>query len=614
MRLQGKQGNWWLIPPRIPTKVDKMMICPAIDALMALPNYEDVSRDIRDRLHQQFKRRGEDEMFATRMLAENVLSDNKLRRVYRSLRSSEELHSRPPTPDNASNEDLFVQNVKDKNLHGFLAVLLYANCSRLGAQAFEANSVFGNVPKISLPVSKEDLSDVFGGRSSDIGLFFRYQKYFCTIIIGFPEDIVLKKGDNWRMPWLSQQRLGKGSYGSVYEVQVAEYHFTENSGLEGTYASAQVIARKDFKFDKKESFDREVQVMKEIRRSADGHKNVLTSFGTLIIEGDKPKFSLFMPKAETDLQKFMAQDNADALPLTLRERRSLISSAMGLADGLDFLHKRITGNGGCQRVCYHMDLKPANVLIFPGHTPSDPQIWKISDFGMSKVKDTPHGITPQEDTLTDFRKHFIRRPGAGTAMASKTVIARDVGTFLPSEAQGNGRTMNEKSDVWSLGCIISLLFTYMEFRATGLEKYIDLRVKYSNLPQDVFYGKEVMTRSYPVNKGVVKQHNILVDAAAKRGSIQKDAVRSMLGFLKDRVFLEEQDKRCGAREVYEKLQQTRREYDACAASEGSEERTKLLSLQDPKSQETWRRYDCFWVDCFSGRCSVAAGQDQIHAT
>jgi len=539
--------------------------------------YEKVSREIRRTLWEQFKRRDEDAEFATRKLAENVLSVTELKRVYQSLRSSEELPMQSSSSADYHNEGSFVQNIKEKNLHDFLAVLLYAHCTESAAQSFKAKLVFGDEPNVSLPVSKPDLTRCFGEKSEDIDEFLRWQKYFCTIVIGFPEDIILHAGGPWRKPWLSETHLGSGSYGSVFAVEIAEYHFTEDKTLEGTRTGVKVVARKDFALENQSSFEKEVEVMKEIRDNPKRHDNILKSFGTLTIEGNKPEFSLFMPKAETDLAKYFSESRRGGVPLSMEERQCLMNSAIGLAEGLDFLHTEITANGMHRRVCFHLDLKPGNVLIFRGDRHD---IWKISDFGMSKVKDMRRSTPTQDDILTDFSKIFKRRSDVNTAEASKTVIARGPGTFLPSEARGTGKTMNEKSDVWGLGCILSLAFTYMEFQTQGLDKYADLRKQQSNLSGDSFYGKSLMGRSFPINTGVVEQHRALVKAAAERGSAEKKAVQSMLDFLKDKVFVERQDKRCAASEVSKKLQETLQRYDAIIAfkAEATEKRPRIFNL------------------------------------
>ncbi|KAJ4122804.1 hypothetical protein NW768_010249 [Fusarium equiseti] len=539
---------------------------------MASTNYENVSREIRRNLTRQFKGDINGNMFATRKLAKDVLSDDELRRVYKSLRSSEQSSSSA----GSNSENSFVQNINNKTLHDFLAVLLYAHCAKSAALSFEANLVFSDVPQISLPVSKNYLSGVFGEGSEDIRDFLQHQKYFCTIVIGFPEDIILQ-GLSRSKPWLSERPLGSGSFGNVFAVDIAEHHFTENGKLEDTCGQAKVVARKDFAMQTQTSFQTEVKVMKEIRDSTRKHDNVLNSFGTLIIEGDKPEFSLFMPKAEKDLAEYFKETKNGGGPFSMKERLCLISSAIGLADGLDFLHTGITAKGMKRRVCFHMDLKPGNVLIFheKGH-----DIWKISDFGMSKVKDIPRSTPTQEDILTDFAKLFIPRSKEGTAEASKTAMQRGPHTFSPSEGEGSGKTMNEKSDVWALGCILSLAFTYMEFQVKGLERYSELRRQHSNLATDPFYGKSTIRQSFPINKGVVEQHRSLVKAAAKRGSDEKKAVQSMLDLLKDKVFVENQKRRCQASEVRQKLAETLEKYEAVTASKpgGTEERSRLFNL------------------------------------
>ncbi|KAJ0383223.1 hypothetical protein COL922a_010915 [Colletotrichum nupharicola] len=299
--------------------------------------------------------------------------------------------------------------------------------------------------------------------------FYDHQAYFPTIFIQQSEDIKILEVDIFRPPWEEGESLGCGAFGKVYKVKISRDHIS-SKGLDDSEDEFRVVARKDFELRQnvRENFELEVKAMKKILHCNARHDNILMSLGTLKIESKPPKFSLFMPLADKDL-KTLLEDN-QYVPQDGNARQEMILSAWGLADGLSFLHEGLkAADGEGTLVCYHMDLKPSNILVFG-------KMWKLSDFGMSKVK-----LTHQEEER-DLRKLF-------SGPASKTGNARGEGTYVPNEAQMEGKTMNQKSDVWSLGCILSVLFTYMEHGPEGLDTYGQLREDHSKLHSDVFYRK-----------------------------------------------------------------------------------------------------------------------------
>ncbi|KAF4446812.1 serine/threonine protein kinase [Fusarium austroafricanum] len=526
---------------------------------MASPNYSDLCREIRLKLTKGFERGKSKEQFATRAMVKGVMSRDRLQRVYESLRAEDAI---PQTDNSQPGVQEFVKLVEDKKLHDFLAVLMCAKCSLNAAKAFVKKVVLGAETQVQeapretpylLPATEEYLNNLFGD-PNDANDFFNEQRPFCAIVVGGPDVVTICNEDQRMLPWLSEKYIRSGSFGAVSKVEVAEGHLTKDRDFNQTNAHPEVIARKDFIYaDTAEaSFQKEWGAIKDIFNSRRTHGNIVKSFGTIVIEGKPSTFSLLMPLASMDLEEYM-QQYPEAMGNDRVARRRLIKAVMGLTDGLDFLHSGLkTEDGGESLICYHMDLKPRNILVFnvgPGMS------WKLSDFGLSRVK------PKVKQGISDLSRLFKKRGSDQHSKATATASRRGEGTYQPKEAQDNGKSMNEKSDIWSLGCIISLLFTFMEEGFRGIQPFSDLRWKYSNTIFDVFYQRNKANLTFTINKGVTKQHAKLIEAAKKRIAAEGEALSFILEWLEREVLVIDQNRRCVAAKVFERLKRTFEKYN-----------------------------------------------------
>ncbi|KAF4444200.1 serine threonine kinase [Fusarium acutatum] len=515
---------------------------------MESPSYLEICRDIRSQFTKKFKKAETKDRFATRRMVRKILSQSMLERLHEVLCDDANLSETAPS---AVDANPFVRGIERKMLHDFLAVLLYAKCSIKAARIFTKELVFGSMaqeqPGYSetpylLPATENYLKNLFD--HFDAQDFFTEQRPFCTIVLGGAGVVTIDQDDKRSLPWLDEKHIGSGAFGSVYKVKIPKNHLTMQRDFNQTNSMAKLVARKDYIVAKnmEENFEKEVKSIREIFSGNSKHNNILESFGTLVIRGPEPKFSLLMPLADMDLQKYM-EGNPEISADDRWARERIISAAIGLADGLDFLHRKMTTAGGDRLVCYHMDLKPSNILVFlhearvEGTSTEDRDygmIWKLSDFGLSRVKTR---TTPEKNLDSLFEKKLIDQ----SSQASPTQNPRGNGTYMPNEAQDHGKAMDHKSDIWSLGCIISVLFTYMEEGHSALERYSDSRRKY-NKPHkmvDVFYQENRPSRGAGLNEAVKAQHTNLIEATKKRNAAEGEAVSYILsaltnGFHKER--------------------------------------------------------------------------------
>ena len=520
-------------------------------------DYEEWCNLVYKQIYDRLERKTSDSLrFAPRGTAESVLDDNKLRGFFRSLPRPSHGHDHHPAVEGvAAAEDIFVDCVREYRLHGFLAVLIFATCSLAAAEAFANYAVGleqgdgggdgGHI--LQLPVSADRLLGLFGDEVQ-VDKFRSRQACFCPIILRKREEVRVDSLDDWRLPFLAESELAEGSFGKVYKVCIARGHFL-NASKAGvaTYNDEKFdAARKDYQTSREFPARDEREIMEKILRSSSNScKNIVESLGSLEI-GDR--YSLFMPLAICDLKVYMTKNHVTR-PNSVGAKMELIRSAEGLANGLKFLHSGLKTPDMEDLVCYHMDLTPNNVLIFPSEDPAS-HIWKLSDFGMARVKLKRRNEA--EGRERDFNSFFIRAEKKSDPSQSGTRNRRGDSTYLAPESISSRKDMTTKSDVWSLGSVISVLFAYLEDGNEGIEAFEEARQQYDRINR-FFVDKHTFKPLKP-NPAVEKWHAHLVKRASQRSDEGGEAVKRVLTFLEDKVFQVDRSKRCEAEDVRSALE------------------------------------------------------------
>lgn len=130
------------------------------------------------------------------------------------------------------------------------------------------------------------------------------------------------------------------------------------------------------------------------------------------------------------------------------EGSQLLLALTGLADAIDAMHSFTSEALDLSLSGCHHDLAPRNVLIH-GET------FLLADFGLSTFRNA------EEDSLTTFKE--VR----GSYVAPECQTLRD--GHVKTEKVGRA------SDVWSFGCILAEVLTYMVLGPVGVEQFRDKR-------------------------------------------------------------------------------------------------------------------------------------------
>jgi serine/threonine protein kinase len=138
------------------------------------------------------------------------------------------------------------------------------------------------------------------------------------------------------------------------------------------------------------------------------------------------------------------------------------NEVLGIATALQHLHSP-PANATTRLYCAHLDLKPDNILIYNDVKNSTGGkktlgVWKISDFGVSQIRHpaTPPSAEPQ--IITAFR-------------GTPNYAAPECDVLNPPERRMQGQAY----DIWSLGCIMAEVLTFVYCDTEGVRMFEEAR-------------------------------------------------------------------------------------------------------------------------------------------
>lgn len=302
-----------------------------------------------------------------------------------------------------------------------------------------------------LPFSKETLSEIVSPDTIDD--FYSVQWEFVAPI--FSKGILHRVLDpRTRLPFLFHRDTGKeGGFGHIYELEIhpENHRFTVTPGNSvsetDSYCIVRLLILTMFQpnFVRKEflpntadpgSFETELHNLNLLNNLK--HPNILELLGSWTYRG---KHNALFPCAKGgDLFQLL---NSKSRPYHFLDDSAFYRALSQLSSAIQKVHQYTSEKLNLTLIGVHHDLKPKNILVHEGS-------FILADFGLSKFKNADQSskslfrigggyyLAPEcEDYEGDFEKHAISRP----------------------------------SDIWSFGCIMAEILTYMSFGADGVTKF-----------------------------------------------------------------------------------------------------------------------------------------------
>ena len=362
----------------------------------------------------------------------------------------------------------------------------------------------------------------------------------------------------------------------------------------------------------KKSFEAEGTTIKQFIQATKDHSNIVTTKASL--EWGET-YSLFFDLAKCSLWDYFMDKNNEDMLNTLEEKKKVFSRTIGLAGALHYLHDELKLDSTNERLqCYHLDLKPQNILVFgtSGH-----EIWKISDFGISQIKRiSPNKSQSAAEHHGSFLKMF--QPKEPDEDPSSGVDnARYGGTYAAPEAREKSDTVTRKSDVWSLACVITLVLTFLHDPSRGIAQFQKSRSR--DRSHDWFFDSKALKPGSETKEilhvSVSDWLARLNDEASRRDESEARATKMATNLLKTHMFLKNQEDRLTAKDVERELEKIQASF-----TELSESRSEPITPRHgwrsvfgqllprprphkiPKPQASWR----FDITRADKRCKFSA--------
>lgn len=236
------------------------------------------------------------------------------------------------------------------------------------------------------------------------------------------------------------------------------------------------------------------------------------------------------------------------------EKRSVFGRTVGLAGALAYLHDELfITTTGEQLRCYHLDLKPHNILVFDSN---GNDVWKISDFGISQIKRIPsHQQHEAERQPTSFLDRVFRRGNATSDPSSGVTNSRYGGTYSAPEARLASDKVTRKTDVWSLGCVLSLVLTFLDNGSKGVRDFE--RARSENRDNDRFFEpsspEATEVDEHDLHEPVRSWLASLVGNAIERHEQEGKSLGEIVDLLQSNMLLVDESSRYSAKEVEHQL-------------------------------------------------------------
>lgn len=452
---------------------------------------------------------------------------------------------------------LFAERIEERDLYTFMASMVYVGFGKKPWGMFVKELVASNswsTSSAALPLRSERACNLFGPQAAD--RFEQSQLQFCAIVLEEKRQLVSDL--SYRLPYTSEEDIGGGSFGRVVKVKIAPHHFRFCSTTNGEELE---VARKDYLLEdfNPQHHRHELEVLRTFIQNDTKCEYIMENLASLQIG---QRYHLFMELAQCDLYQYMTDPRRSNPPSGIDEKAVIVRRAAGVSRALWFLHEELRSDEFGHVVCLHMDLKPQNILVVSGR--DGEERWKLSDFNISRVKPTvklssdQHNSGKADRDWFDFNSLFKEnhRPSPTASRADDTYSPRTRGTYLAPEAHDKPSKVSVESDIWSLGCVLSVVFSYMENGKRGVEEFEEWRKQgEGDDKNDYFHTRKSPRKALQLNPKVESWFGHLQKEARKRDLQEGELVENVLKYIARNVLIPDRKRRrsVSARDVHKML-------------------------------------------------------------
>lgn len=201
------------------------------------------------------------------------------------------------------------------------------------------------------------------------------------------------------------------------------------------------VVRKSLKqsSDVKIGFQREQHILSLLRCLH--HPNIIKLLTAYTIDSTH---NFLFPVADGDLNTFF---RLECRPPGFETENEVLQALYKLASAIESVHNYFSDDFNVQKFGCHYDLKPGNILFCGGN-------FILSDFGLSRLSNIEEG------------SRTLYRNGAEEYMAPECVCI---------EKDFQSLRVGRSSDIWSFGCILSEMLTYLQKGSIGILEFSQRR-------------------------------------------------------------------------------------------------------------------------------------------
>ncbi|KAH7174757.1 kinase domain-containing protein [Fusarium flagelliforme] len=320
------------------------------------------------------------------------------------------------------------------------SILLLLKCGDKIPLFFKHDLMQKSSPDDRFPYTIEPLQRVLGNHTSRAFFQEFMEMQWCFMAPVFRSQSIVRELDKCTiLPFVKESLLGSGAMGDAYLVTLhPECH-------DLPIAKHQVV-RKELKQSAEETMESFMREVKHLALLAHlKHPNIIKLHCSYVYEFPSRRCNFIFDFAEGGSLARLLEGGYDGPKL---DACQLLWGMADLASAIDAVHNFVCDTLDLQRTGCHHDLKPQNILI-----QADTLV--LIDFGLSTFRN------PDEDSLTLFKE------------TRGSYVAPECQSFIDGRIKTN--EVGRSSDIWSFGCILSEVFTFLVLGPSGVRLFRDKR-------------------------------------------------------------------------------------------------------------------------------------------